>query len=138
MLVSINLSAQAGGIVIGTDLGAYPEQSIRIAGTQQWKWVRQEYSVSLNIKGEIFLRAKMGFGLNTKRWDLFAYLPYLNFNTNISRYNTPASFEIFFKKRRSKNWYDKQWFPNVSACFDVYRDRMIPILRLNYTIIEFD
>lgn len=134
-MYSINIQAQEG-LFIGTSIGLYPEQSIRIQVDQQWKWVRQEYAVQINVKGEINVHAKMGFGVTTKRWDVFAYLPYMNLNINEGMYNTPFSAEFFFKKRRSKNWYDKPWFPNISACFDVYKNKMVPILRIKYRILH--
>lgn len=135
-MFSFNLYSQKNGIFLGPSIGIYPEQSIRLQVDQQWRYVRQEYAIQFNIEGELNIQAKMGFGLNTRRLDIFAYLPYLNFNTKVKNYNTPFSVEFFFKKRRSREWYDRDWFPNISACFDVYKDRMIPILRFKYQIVR--
>lgn len=139
-MYSINLKAQYDlqGIFIGPTIGMYPEQSIRLQMDQQWKWVRQEYAIQVNIRGEVNVHAKMGFGVNTKRWDVFGYLPYLNYNLDTMNYNTPLSFEFFYKKRRTREWYDKPWFPYITLCFDVYRDKMIAMIRFKYRILKID
>lgn len=134
-MFSINLYSQTG-LFIGPSIGDYNEKFIRVQFDQQYKWIRQEYSLQVDYKGRLVGQAKMGFGIYTKRWDVYGYLPFMNFEIFNERYNTPMGVEFFFKKRKySKKWYDQSWFPYLSMNFDIYKDKFLPILRIKYKVL---
>ena len=68
------------------------------------------------------VQIKVGLGVVRKNWSAYAYMPYLNYNIEARGYNTPLSFEGFWKNKISLN-------------FDIYKDFIIPSIRFKIKIL---
>jgi hypothetical protein len=56
----------------------------------------------------------------------------MNLHLNSGQYNTPFSAEIFYKKQKTNTWY----IPNLSFNVDIYKDAIIPTLRIKYRLFH--
>lgn len=135
-MFSIKLYSQ-NALLVGTTFGPENHNFLRLEIDQHWKFIRQEYAIQLNNKGQIYIQSKMGIGLNGKRIQLFGYWPFMNFELFKERFNTPMGIELLVKKRKRGDLvFDKPWFPYITLNCDIYKDRVVPMIRLKYAIIK--
>jgi len=94
--------------------------------------IHQEYAIQVNYKGDVYVHAKVGFGIDREKWAAFVYFPFMNLHLNSGKYNTPFSAEVFYRKGKRDKWY----IPYLSLNADIYKDKVIPTLRIKYRLIR--